>query len=225
MACCALAKSILAARGVRKPIWNTEINYGLTGRGTRARRLSAGRQAAFVSRTYILNAAARVSRVYWYGWDVHRIASVDAHRPQRPLADAGRSGLQHDRQVARRRPAARLHDPQRHHDVHGGGVGSRVRRIYWNTSRTVTVRRSAVGDVADERDRWGHPHAWRHAGARRQRAGDDSLEQLGRDLGARDVSVTSPSRSPAGEQVAALAGVLGGRIRLPVQPRQDREPG
>ena len=49
--------------GVHKPIWNTEINYGLqTGGGGTAARSRRKRQAAYVARTYVLNAANGVRR-------------------------------------------------------------------------------------------------------------------------------------------------------------------
>jgi hypothetical protein len=139
MALLRAAKSILRARGVNKPIWNTEINYGLTGRGTPARNIPSGREAAFVSRTYILNAAARVSRVFWYGWDVQRIASVVLTGPNRSTPTA--AGRAYNT-TAKWLIGGRL----RGCSTSAGtttctvGVGSRVRRIYWNTSRTVTVR-------------------------------------------------------------------------------------
>jgi len=66
------SRTMLAQAGVSKPIWNTEINYGL-GSGA-APRISDGRQAANVMRTYLLNAANRVKRVFWYRYDLSRLA-------------------------------------------------------------------------------------------------------------------------------------------------------
>ena len=42
-----------------KPVWNTEVNYGLSagGVGARPRAIGIDRQAAYVVRTYLLNAA------------------------------------------------------------------------------------------------------------------------------------------------------------------------
>jgi hypothetical protein len=62
-------KKRLHREGVQgsKPIWNTEVNYGL-GSGAPA-KISDGRQAANVMRTYLLNAAAGVKRVFWYRYD------------------------------------------------------------------------------------------------------------------------------------------------------------
>lgn len=50
-----------------KPIWDTEVNYGL-GDGS-ATPISDGRQVANVMRTYLLNAAHGVKRVFWYRYD------------------------------------------------------------------------------------------------------------------------------------------------------------
>jgi polysaccharide biosynthesis protein PslG len=59
-----------------KPIWNTEVNYGLTSgkdAGHPARRITAKLQASYVVRTYLLNAARGVKRVFWYRYDMNRI--------------------------------------------------------------------------------------------------------------------------------------------------------
>lgn len=69
------AKTQMRLRGVpsTKPIWNTEVNYGMrtgTFGGTRATPISAERQAAYVVRTYLLNAAKGVRRVHWYSWNM-----------------------------------------------------------------------------------------------------------------------------------------------------------
>lgn len=57
----------------RKPIWNTEVNYGLQSGalgGHRAVRISDAKQASYVVRTYLLNAANGVKRVFWYRYDM-----------------------------------------------------------------------------------------------------------------------------------------------------------
>ena len=63
------AKETLRAHRVRKPLWNVETNYGVQGGGSTTRvRFSARKQASYVVRTHLLNAAAGVKRVYWLGW-------------------------------------------------------------------------------------------------------------------------------------------------------------
>ena len=73
----AAARTMLDLRGVHKPIWNTEINYGLqTGGGGTPAQISTGRQAAYVVRTYMLNAASGVKKVFWYSWGLQRLANT-----------------------------------------------------------------------------------------------------------------------------------------------------
>ncbi len=76
----AKARRLLGFGGLpaSKPIWNTEVNYGMrTGAygGTRASSISAERQAAYVIRTYLLNASRGVKRVFWYSYDMGTLPS------------------------------------------------------------------------------------------------------------------------------------------------------
>jgi hypothetical protein len=62
-------RKLLRSHRVSAPVWNVEINYGVRGGGqTTSRHSSPTKQASYVVRTYVLNAAARVKRVYWLGW-------------------------------------------------------------------------------------------------------------------------------------------------------------
>jgi hypothetical protein len=74
----AAVKEALRVEGVdpdAKPIWNTEINYGLQG-GVPAEPAAEEEQQANVARTYLLNAANGIGRVYWYSWDLATIADT-----------------------------------------------------------------------------------------------------------------------------------------------------
>lgn len=71
----AVAKHALPTEARRKPIWNAEINYGLLG-GPPAKEIPAARQAAYVVRTLVLNAASSIKRVYWYRWIVGPVANT-----------------------------------------------------------------------------------------------------------------------------------------------------
>lgn len=82
-------KRALPRSARHKPLWNTEINYGLLG-GDVAKRIPARRQAAFVARTLVLNAASPVRRVYWYAWGVGPIANT--HLVQRDGTGLTRAG-------------------------------------------------------------------------------------------------------------------------------------
>jgi hypothetical protein len=74
------ATTVLHRVGVRLPVWNTEINYGLQG-GPPPPTIPAQRQRAFVMRTYLLNAGLGVPRVYWYRWDLAPIANTFLSTP------------------------------------------------------------------------------------------------------------------------------------------------
>ncbi len=73
-------RGLLARAGVpaSKPIWATEINYGLQSGskgGTRATPVTDARQAANVMRTYLLSAAHGVKRVFWYRYNWQHLAT------------------------------------------------------------------------------------------------------------------------------------------------------
>ena len=57
-------------RGGRKPVWNTELNFGLRtpASGGKPTFLSSRRQAAYVARAYLLNWSHGVRRLAWYNW-------------------------------------------------------------------------------------------------------------------------------------------------------------
>ncbi len=63
------AQKVLAASHVTAPLWNLEVNYfvpvgGVTTAEPPTNRISM----SYVIRTYVLNAAVNVKRVYWLGW-------------------------------------------------------------------------------------------------------------------------------------------------------------
>jgi hypothetical protein len=138
-------RAILAAGGVHKPIWNTEINYGLIGNGHNAAKISVRHQAANVTRTYVLNAANGVKRVYWYAWDLHGIGNTEltAHNNAK-LTKAG---------VAFRVVSSWLVGGRVSRcSVSSAGLytcavrsSDGVKRIYWNPAHRTSVR--AVGSA------------------------------------------------------------------------------
>ncbi len=80
LAILALDRKILAKYRVNRPIWNTEVNYGLSGPDDVA-PLTTTQQAANVARTLVLNAEAGISRVYWYAWGNTTIANTRTTGP------------------------------------------------------------------------------------------------------------------------------------------------
>lgn len=155
----ARARKLLGYGGVpaSKPIWNTEVNYGMqTGSlgGTRATSITAERQAAYVLRTYLLNAARGVKRVHWYTYNMGILASggtlgntlLTDPRDGRTLTLAGkalglaRSWMLGGTMVGPSRSAAPC-------SVDGRGTytcvityANGVRRVYWNPTKKVTIR-------------------------------------------------------------------------------------
>jgi hypothetical protein len=141
-----------------KPIWVTEINYGLpTGSGSvvHAAPISQQRQAANVARTYLLGAANGVTRMFWYRYDMRVLAPAQGGgtRGNTLLSDpadptlvtpAGETyalvqGWMHGRLVGTQhgRPCQR--------DNHGTYTcvvqdGKVTRRIYWNPFAKAKVR-------------------------------------------------------------------------------------
>ncbi len=72
------ARRILGLVGVAadKPVWDTEINFGLQG-GDAATPITPDAQMTNVAMSYLLDAADGVQRVYWYAWDLHGIANTE----------------------------------------------------------------------------------------------------------------------------------------------------
>ena len=62
------ARAALKAMGIVKPVWNTEMNYGMPVGGVGRHPLRADKQSAYVTRTYLLAHSNRIARTYWYAW-------------------------------------------------------------------------------------------------------------------------------------------------------------
>ena len=58
------------ARAPRRPLWDTEVNYGIAGPGSRYpdRDLDAWQSAIFTSQTYLDSVRLRIARTHWYAW-------------------------------------------------------------------------------------------------------------------------------------------------------------
>lgn len=69
------ARGVLEDEGIELSVWNTEINFGLLG-GPEPPPIPAAQQRAFLMRAYLLNAGLGVERVYWYSWNIGRIANT-----------------------------------------------------------------------------------------------------------------------------------------------------
>jgi hypothetical protein len=164
MALLALERGILHKDGVpsKIPIWNTEVNYGLNAGplgGTESTTIPDALQVAYLIRTYLLNAAAGVSRVDWYAYDMGRLPSGGtlgntlltdpANLAAGILTPAGRAFTRVQSWMAGTLVGTKTRPPCTK-DKHGTytcvvmyhkGMG----RIYWNptTSAKVTLVKSA----------------------------------------------------------------------------------
>jgi hypothetical protein len=164
-------RSALDEAGVprRRPIWGTEINYGLQpgGPGTTmpADPISQRRQVANVLRTYILGAARGLARVYWYRYDWGRVNGgtlgntllADPDDWSQP-SPAGRALHTAQRWLQGRLVARSGHALPCSHD-RVGTYNCTVRRhhalraILWNPWRTVHVRLRGALSRVDQKGR------------------------------------------------------------------------
>jgi polysaccharide biosynthesis protein PslG len=140
-----VVKKILAKYKVTKPIWNTEINYGLAagGTGVRPKAISTQRQAAYVVRTLLLDADARIERVFWYSWDLRSIGNtlMTSGAAQTPTAAGKAFGLTQSWLAGSRLTSCATHKRGALKGVYictlkyKGGV----KRVYWNPTKRVRV--------------------------------------------------------------------------------------
>jgi polysaccharide biosynthesis protein PslG len=164
-------RDLLRQAGVptRKPIWNTEVNYGLqTGPkgGTHAIRIPKSRQAANVIRTYLLNAAAGIKRVFWYAYDMGRLPkqtgggtlgntqlSVPGHPTRVTLAGNGLDRVRDwlkGRLVGIGGPPCARDDQGTYTCIVKSHSGTR--RIYWNPTRRASVVLAPGASYRQEQD-------------------------------------------------------------------------
>ena len=164
-----LVRARIAAAGVPagKPIWGTEVNYGVRSGpdgAVAAEPISDRRQVANVLRTYLLGAARGLGRVYWYRYDWGRV--VDGQTLGNTLLSdpddysrvtpAGRALGTAERWLRGRLVARPGHRPCAR-DRRGTYVcvvrhSQGVRTIFWNPHRTVQVH---VRGATAREDEWG----------------------------------------------------------------------
>jgi polysaccharide biosynthesis protein PslG len=58
------------ARAPRRPLWDTEINYGLAGPGPKypSKKITGWKASAFTSQTYLDSLRLGIARTFWYAW-------------------------------------------------------------------------------------------------------------------------------------------------------------
>ena len=142
MALLAQVRKILDRNKVSKPLYNTEVNYGLVGgplAGAAAAVISPERQTAYVARTYVLNAGNRVGRVYWYRWDSRGLVNtVMVQDDDTTLTAAGRAFAVTRSWMLGTRPAG-CTQARKGTTTCTFTIGKQVRRAVWHPSRTVAV--------------------------------------------------------------------------------------
>ena len=134
----AATKVMLARHGVHTPIWNTEVNYGLSG-SSAVRLASSDRQVGNVLRTYVLNAENGVRRVYWYSWDLQGLANTALVQPDRvTLTPAGRAFAAVRAWLLGTRPVGCTRDGKGTWTC-SFSTATQMRRVFWNPTRSVTT--------------------------------------------------------------------------------------
>lgn len=78
----------------KKPMWDGEMSFGDTRRYMKTKRLYTGETAAaYVARSYIDAMRYGVSRVFWYGWDIHVLGTDMTSRTDGSLTSGGQAYL------------------------------------------------------------------------------------------------------------------------------------
>jgi len=87
----AAVRQVMARVGIKKPLWDTEVNYG--DRRTASQVVPKPKKAAaYVSRTYLDSARYGIARTYWYGWDID-VLGISLTAPDGSVTRAGRAFL------------------------------------------------------------------------------------------------------------------------------------
>ena len=160
----ASVRRILARHHISKPIWNTEVNYGLVGGGQSVAPLAVDRQVANVLRTFVLNAGNRVARVYWYSWDLLGLANTRMVQEDRvTLTPAGQAFGTARSWLLGARPTGCSKAKQTGTWTCTFTTASQTRRVVWNPSRTTAVTVPGGGTTASS---WTAAPASRLSGGR-----------------------------------------------------------
>jgi hypothetical protein len=136
-------RAVLKRHRVAKPIYNTEVNYGLVGgpqAGAKARNITSTKQVGNVVRTYVLNAQNRVARVYWYSWDLLGMSNTPLVEGDRvTLTPAGRAFTTTKAWMVGTRPAGCSRDRKGTYTC-VFTKGGEKRRAIWNPRKNTAVK-------------------------------------------------------------------------------------
>jgi hypothetical protein len=133
------AQKILLRAGLDLPVWVNEINYGVPsgGNATGIQHYPDAKQAAYLARTYILQAAAGAGRVYWLGWGSYPGMAVELERDGSGTPAATAFRRVHEWLAGGPRPECRVERGVDTCLVTGNGTAI---RIYWREQGTSVVR-------------------------------------------------------------------------------------
>jgi hypothetical protein len=135
------ARSTLRSYKVAAPIWNVEINYGVKGGAQPIQHHSSGtKQASYVVRTYVLNAAAGVKRVYWLGWGSYPTMDIALATADGSPTKAGRAYRTVATWLRGQRPGGCAHNSKRHLYTCKLVKSGRASWVYWTTKGKTVVR-------------------------------------------------------------------------------------
>ena len=85
-------RRVMKRVGLKKPLWDTEVNYGDRRDPARLVVPKPKKAATYVSRTYLDSARYGVARTFWYGWDINTLG-ISLSQPDGSPTRAGRAYL------------------------------------------------------------------------------------------------------------------------------------
>lgn len=140
------SQKLMARHGLRKPVWNTEVNFGLAGGlQPQMRAVSPALGAAYLARTYLLSRSAGVGQVSWYAYTHNAILGVQMTEPDNvTLTAVGRAFTTTRRWMAGQRLDGCTHD--RHQTYRCTLRTARtLGYVYWNPTTYRPIVKAPVG--------------------------------------------------------------------------------
>ncbi|MEZ5157847.1 MAG: glycosyl hydrolase [Candidatus Nanopelagicales bacterium] len=85
-------RRVMKRVGLKKPLWDTEVNYGDRRDPGRLVVPKPKKAATYVSRTYLDSARYNIERTFWYGWDIN-VLGISLSNPDGSPTRAGQAYL------------------------------------------------------------------------------------------------------------------------------------
>ncbi|MEZ5184122.1 MAG: hypothetical protein R2720_00115 [Candidatus Nanopelagicales bacterium] len=80
----AAVRRVMRRVGLKKQLWDTEINYGDRRKGSYRVVPKPRKAAGYVARTYIDSVRYGIARTFWYGWDINVLGVSLSKRNGKP---------------------------------------------------------------------------------------------------------------------------------------------